>query len=491
VVPQRPREDPLLLDEPRSALDAGLIRQDERASAERLLLKLGIGAATERLYLSYPRLDSNADGRARVPSFYALDVMRAITGSVPDHRVLAQEAAEEAGASLGWPAPRDPQRAVDDLEHDLAVLKPLLESRDTADVKGRAHYLLGLNAALHRSITSRWLREKKPWSRCDGLAGAPPALTPYLERQRLGQRPFSLSALQRFATCPYQFLLATIHRLEPWTEPEPLVRLDPLTRGSLYHAVQAEFQREMQKRGALPVGPDTVREAVTQLEAVLDRVAAEYKEQLVPAIERVWEDELDDLRRDLSIWVQRMAEEHEWIPELFEFSFGLSDEGRDPRSLKDPIRVDDRFILRGSVDLIERHRQLEALRVTDHKTGKNRAKPDLVVGGGGTLQPVLYSMAVERGLGQTVFAGRLYYSTTAGGFGEHQILLNDYTRRQALEVLEIIDRAIAQGFLVPAPAQGACAWCDFKPVCGPREEERLERKAKDRLADLTALRGMR
>jgi CRISPR/Cas system-associated exonuclease Cas4 (RecB family) len=141
--------------------------------------------------------------------------------------------------------------------------------------------------------------------------------------------------------------------------------------------------------------------------------------------------------------------------------------------------------------LVERHRQLGALRVTDHKTGKNRAKPDLVVGGGGTLQPVLYSMAVERGLGQTVFAGRLYYSTTAGGFGEHQILLNDYTRRQALEVLEIIDRAIAQGFLVPAPAENACSWCDFKPVCGPREEERLERKAKDRLADLTALRGMR
>ena len=49
--------------------------------------------------------------RARVPSFYALDVMRAITGRVPDHRVLAPEAAEEAGASLGWPAPHDPDRA--------------------------------------------------------------------------------------------------------------------------------------------------------------------------------------------------------------------------------------------------------------------------------------------------------------------------------------------------------------------------------------------
>src|SRR5207342_405185 len=99
VVPQRPREDPLLLDEHRRATDPDLVCQDDRANAERLLLKIAIGAASERLYLSYPRMDV-AETRARVPSFYALDVMRAITGRVPDHRVLAADAAEEAGANL-------------------------------------------------------------------------------------------------------------------------------------------------------------------------------------------------------------------------------------------------------------------------------------------------------------------------------------------------------------------------------------------------------
>ena len=81
VVPQRPREDPLLLDAVRDANPGTpLARQDDRAAAERLLLKIAIGAASERLYLSYPRLDV-AETRARVPSFYALDVMRAITGT--------------------------------------------------------------------------------------------------------------------------------------------------------------------------------------------------------------------------------------------------------------------------------------------------------------------------------------------------------------------------------------------------------------------------
>src|SRR5262249_14532465 len=188
--------------------------------------------------------------RARVPSFYALDVMRAITGRVPDHRVLASEAAEEGGASLAWPAPRDADRAIDDLEHDLAVLRPLLDSQDPASVKGRAHYMLGLNDALRRSVISRWSRGRPAWSTSDGLVRVTDATRPMLEKSRLGKRPYSLSALQRFASCPYQFLLATIYRLQPREEPEPLVRMDPLTRGSLFHKAQAEFYRAMHTSGS-------------------------------------------------------------------------------------------------------------------------------------------------------------------------------------------------------------------------------------------------
>ena len=289
VVPQRPREDPLLLDEVRAALDPVLVCQDERGSVERLLLKIAIGAASERLYLSYPRLDV-AETRARVPSFYALDLMRAMTGSVPDHRALAAEAAEESGANLAWPAPADPDRAIDDLEHDLASLRPLLDSRDPAAVKGRAHYLLGLNEGLRRSVISRWARGRAAWSGSDGLIKSSPAIQLALDAQRLTHRRYSLSALQRFATCPYQFVLATIYRLEPWDEPEPLIRLDPLTRGSLFHRAQAEFFRALDRARALPVTRQTLPHAIATLDAVLDRVAAGYAETLAPAIERVWRD---------------------------------------------------------------------------------------------------------------------------------------------------------------------------------------------------------
>ncbi len=490
VVPQRPREDPLLLDEGRRGIDPALIRQDERSQAERLLLKIAIGAASERLYLSYPRLDVS-ETRARVPSFYALDVVRAITGRVPDHRVLASEAAEAGGASLAWPAPKDPDRAIDDLEHDLASLRPLLDARDPSTVKGHAHYLLGLNESLRRSVISRWARGRGVWSPSDGLVRVAPGTETALAAHRLRQRAYSLSALQRFAACPYQFLLATIYRLEPWDEPEPLVRMDPLTRGSLFHKAQAEFYRALEAEGALPVTRTTLAAASRTLDAVLDRVAFEYAEKLAPAIERVWRDEVDELRRDLGIWVQKIADEPDWRPAYFEFSFGLNDEGRDPRSLPEAVLVDGRFVLRGSVDLIEHRADFDLLRITDHKTGKNRSNPDLVVGGGEMLQPVLYSLAIQQGLGKKVFEGRLFYATTVGGFVEKPIPINDYTAGQGLQVLEIIDRAVETGFLPAVPKERACTWCDFRPVCGPREEERTRRKSRERLADLEALRGMR
>jgi CRISPR/Cas system-associated exonuclease Cas4 (RecB family) len=186
-----------------------------------------------------------------------------------------------------------------------------------------------------------------------------------------------------------------------------------------------------------------------------------------------------------------MAADLEWVPKYFEFSFGLSDEGRDPRSVAEPVIIDSRFVLRGSVDLIEERRDGTALRVTDHKTGRNRSNADLVIGGGATLQPVLYSAAIEQGLGRPVSVGRLYYCTTAGGFGEHSIRIDATSRAQGLQALTIVDRAIELGRLAAAPAKDACRWCDFRPVCGPDEERRVASKPPELNADLQALRSIR
>lgn len=490
LFPQKPREDPMLLDEEmRLPLAAGLAVQEDRGKIERLRLRLAAGAATDRLWLSYPRLDVSG-ARPRVPSFYVLDVMRAVTGRIPHHEVLQREAAAEGGARLDWPAPQQAALAIDAVEHDLATLGELIAHADRASVRGHAHYMLGLNDALRRSVRRRWVRAQSRWRAQDGLVHLGAAVRPMLDSQRLGARPYSVSALQKFTTCPYQFALSAIYRLEPNQEPEPLQRLDPLTKGAIFHEVQAEFFRALRDGGGLPVTAGGVAAALRVLDGVLQEVAARHEEELAPAIDRVWRDEMDAIGRDLRVWVRKLPEADGWTPEYFEFSFGLSDDGRDERSVPDPVLIDGRFLLRGSVDVIETRRGTGELRITDHKTGRNRTTPRTVIGGGGTLQPVIYGLAIEQVLGRPVTGGRLFYCTAPGGFAEHPVPLSDANRRAGLEALQIIDRAIELGFLPPAPAERACSWCDFRPVCGPDEPQHVRRKPADSLADLTALRGM-
>jgi ATP-dependent helicase/nuclease subunit B len=507
MFPRKSSQDPLLLDETRERLNAGsrpdgpaeagahrdsgrLATRGDQSRRERVLLHLAAGAAIERLYVSYPRLDV-AESRVRVPSFYALDLLRGATGAIPDHETLAAEAAAAGDPTLAWPAPRNPDLAIDDQEHDLAVLRLLLDAGDPASVRGHAQYMLRLNPALRRSVTERWGRGQPQWSHLDGLTRVAPGTREALEQQRLGNRPYSLSALQKFSACPYQFVLSAMYRLEPAEQPQPLQRLDPLTRGSIVHSMQAEVFRALQRSGALPVTSEGIEEAVLVLEEVIGRVAEDYRERLAPAIDRVWREEIAVIARDLRGWLRRMAEEGgSWVPRHFELSFGLPlSPDRDPSSSPAAATIDGRFPLRGAVDLVEEHRDTGALRVTDHKTGKDRTKDNLTIGGGATLQPVLYSMAIEQVTGRSVTESRLFFCTSAGGYKVRPVPLTAQSRRMGVEALEVIDRAIELGFLAAAPSEGACVWCDFRAVCGPNEERRVARKPIDRLRDLLELRS--
>jgi CRISPR/Cas system-associated exonuclease Cas4 (RecB family) len=490
MFPQKPREDALMLDDLRRKADDSLPTQHDRLHTERQLLQIATGAASARLYVSYPRIELS-ESRARVPSFYALDVMRAATGRIPHHEELERRARDAGDATLAWPAPSRPEDAIDDQEHDLAVLRTLLDESDPAAVRGHAHYLLKLNECLRRSVVDRWARGERRWSPSDGLIRITPYTKDALASRRLTARPYSLSSLQKFSACPYQFLLASIYKLQPLEVPEPLQRMDPLTRGSLFHEIQAHFFREMERRGELPITAATLERARTVLHDVLAGAAARWHDDLAPAVERVWVDEIAAIGRDLRAWLESVARDGaEWLPKYFEYGFGEVPGERDVHSLPDPVVLPGGFKLKGAIDLIEEHIQTKVLRVTDHKTGR---KPDriekVIIGGGAVLQPVLYAMAVEAALDQPVYYGRLYYCTSAGSFYSHPIPLEERTREAGLEVLQVVDRAIERGFLAPAPTEDACGRCDFRPVCGPGMVTRILRKPQSELADLHAMRS--
>jgi ATP-dependent helicase/DNAse subunit B len=489
LFPRRALEDPLLLDEQRAKLAADLDTQDRRVARERMLLRSAAAAASQTLVVSYPRMDV-AQSRARVPSFYALEVVRAAEGRLPSLREFRDRAAGAASSRLDWPAPADPREAIDDAEYDLASLRAALKVRG-AKASGSARYLMQTNQSLERSLRTRGRRWRNFWSSADGIVDPEPATLHALQEHRLAKRGHSPSSLQHFAACPYRFLLHAVMQLRPRQEPAYLEKMDPLTRGALFHSAQFELFRALTSAGLLPVTPDLVPTALDLADQVLDRVAAKYADDLAPAIPRVWNSEIENLRTDLRGWLQQVAAtQSQWIPAHFEFGFGLApDAQRDPASTSQEAIILDGVRLRGSIDLIERHSTTAALRVTDHKTGRAPKDRPQYVGGGAILQPLLYAHAAETLLGQPVESGRLFFCTQRGDFSSADIPLNDEARQRLRRVLETIDRSIEEGFLPAAPQTGACAMCDYSAVCGPYEETRVKRKQSDRLEPLIEIRN--
>ncbi len=510
LFPRKIAEEPILLDATRKALSkdlglgADLATNAERVERERLALRLAVGAARRQVVLSYPRLDLD-QSRPRVPSFYALEALRAAEGKLPGFDELAARAERHADARVGWPAPARPDDALDEAEHDLALLDSISSLGPEKSI-GTARYLLTANPHLGRALRFRARRWLRRWTPADGLVDPSPAAREALRAHALSERSFSPTALQHFAECPYKFFLNTVHKLAPREVPEAIEELPPLERGSLVHEVQFELFQGLRDAELLPVTPKNLEPARALLEEVLDRVASRWHDELAPAIERVWEDGVASVRADLREWLRRTSEDASgFAPFAFELAFGLARRReRDSRSSPEPVALDCGIRLRGSIDLVERaapeaerrrgsdHALRDRLRVTDHKTGKERVKPGAIVDGGRALQPVFYALAAEKLFPEAaVESGRLYYCTAVGGFEEREVPLDETARASAQAVAEIVGGSLAEAFLPAAPAQGACRWCDYFEVCGPYEEVRTSHKPVDRLAPLAKLRGLR
>ena len=490
LFPRKIGEEPILLDRQREALGVGLATRSQRLEEERLALRLCAGAAEGALTVSYPRLDTDG-ARPRVPSFYGLEVLRAAEGRLPGFDELARRAEAVSEARLGWPAPDDPADAIDAAEYDLARLRGL-GSADAAVGTGAARYLLGANPHLARALRFRARRWLEGWTPADGLVKPAEAGRRALAAHALSARSFSPTALQHYASCPYRFYLYAVWKLAPREEPEAIEQLDPLQRGSLVHDVQFELLGALREAELLPVTPERLEDAWAHLDAVLEKVAARYEEDLSPAIERVWRDGVQSVRADLREWLRRSSiDDSGFVPWRFELAFGLP--GRlaaDPASQPEPVALEGGLALRGSIDLVER-RADGRVRATDHKTGRERFAAGGVVQGGKVLQPVLYALAAEKLFPEdAVESGRLYYCTSNGGFEEREVPLDEAARASARRVAETVGEALAEPFLPAAPDAGECRYCDYRPVCGPYEELRAGRKWRPPLAPLAELRKL-
>ena len=290
------------------------------------------------------RASTSRRARPRVPSFYALEVLRAAEGRLPSfdepharRRARGGCAARLAGARpavVGHRRGRVRPRAAGaaarcrsrhDHRDGVAIC-----SAPTRIWRARSARAAGAGCGAGRRPTASSIRAI--WRARRSLA------------HQLDRRSFSPTALQHFAACPYRFFLQAIHRLAPREEPVAIEVLDPLTRGALFHDVQFGVLEGLRDGGLLPLRPAGLERAFDVLERCSTRREGRPKRGSRPPSRACGTTSSTAMRADLREWLRRLAaDESGWVPERFELSFGLPPderEHRDPASVAEPVAVD-------------------------------------------------------------------------------------------------------------------------------------------------------
>jgi ATP-dependent helicase/nuclease subunit B len=463
------RPDPLLLDTERRALSAELFLTEDAVEAERLLFGAAVGAASDRLVLSYARVDGET-GRERVPSSFLLAAIEAAVGA----RVGAEDLARLASSgetALGRPHPLDAGRALDLVERDLALV--------ASGRTGAARHLVARAPWLARSVAAErasWAPELTPF---DGVVD-PLSCANGLVRLRLNGRTSSVSAIQTLASCPYRYLLHYGLRLRPWEEPARAYQLDDLQAGTVYHEIVHVLFDELIAAGEIPLTTDNLPAAKERARKILEATLSTQAQAGAVVNEALLGPTATRLAADLDTLLEREV---------------AGGDGFAPRSLE--VEFDDLAVgfdggrtvsLRGAIDRIDVDAANGRVRVIDYKTGSFTWRDGEELKGGRVVQlPVYNRVAAELHPDKTVEAAIYYHATERGKFKKKRCEATPEGDALLRRILGTLDDLVAAG--VFAPVADDCDYCSYDELCGQEKQRRAERKAAD--PRLAAFRQMR
>ena len=455
--------------------------QDRLLEARRMFHR-ALGQATERLILSYPRADPRT-GRERLPSLFLVAAASALEGRPVGAADLDALVGEDDLDALPL------EDALDASERDRIRVRRGGDEAAEA-IAGGSLFFRGARQALR----ARWSNRLTAY---DGLVAFPAEhpeaarfaaeIRPRLDPISSGW-PLSASRLATFAQCGFRYLLQHVIGLDAVLEPEERRRLEPLERGSLFHAVAERFLRERRDRAELPVrdSAETRRRLMEMADEALDSLVAGSP----PRFTMLWQRERSRFRDGLGSWLEREAAgANRATPAHFEVAFGLSREvGSAEPHMAEPLVVDlgDGRTLRvsGRIDRIDR-RPDGTLVLRDYKTGRAPRDDGGMFRGGRQLQIPFYVLAAARIFpDQPVVEAFLDFVD-----GGRQVSFDPerVRGREFQDLLRGLVDAIAEGSFVQEPT--ACDWCDFTAVCGPKGL--IDARRRHKLSDLRIQRVLR
>jgi RecB family exonuclease len=497
------RQDPILLDDERQAISrrapAPLAPRSARGSEEALIFSLACEAARERLVVSYARR-ATGENRPRLPSVFFRELASQLEGervSADDAPLLDRDDVQRIpGDAIG--APVRPGHAHDPSAVSAAAASAVSEpERDRTYLQARVTRPLAVatferaQPAFARALQAERARFADRYSVWDGALG--PEAQAAIDVLMPADAPLSATALEGYARCPQRFMLEGLLRVRAVEEPEQVVRIDALSRGSVIHRIFERFYDEWTGKGPAPLA----REAEQRMRRIAGEECDAARDRGETGYRAMWEADRVELIEDCVRWMQ-LEQQDELTRALplvaVEARFGRqwTCEKQGSLSQTQPIEIElpsGTLRLHGRIDRVNWDAHRTSFRVVDYKTGKRYAEKPGELQGGRMLQLPLYALAAAMllGIDPTAGAAAYVYPTRRGEFQVVDWTPEDLAARHAevLALLDAIVTAARQGDFIIAPSDGACDYCPFNAICPGARGGYAERKPlDDRLARL-------
>ena len=413
--PRHFRRDIFFNDQERQQM--GLTASEDILAQDRFIFYQLLSSGVDKIYLCFPKFDQDVE---LLPSTFLSnlkEVGTVVTGNapIPDEFLLNRNTMAEY----------------------LSInLKSGLNEQQITWFNDWA-------SQVDRTVTGNWLEgieisykrlARSTVNRFEGNLHDIPGVVEQLEN-KLGNKPFSITALETYAFCPMQYFLNRILKLAE--EPEMEEIITPLEKGSLVHRILFRFYSLLKKS-------DTASEPAAHSDLLIKTALEEFDKLPYSGLPWTLEKEIYFGRPDLpGLWEKFLEVEKEEIagtgfhPRYFEVAFGRIGSSRfqDPVSTRQPLvikRKGKEVKLIGKIDRVDINRDNHFL-VLDYKISRTvHAVKVEDLYHGRSLQLPVYLYAVSNRIDQILPVAAGYFQVRDAEHCERRLVFADVTREPDL-----------------------------------------------------------
>ena len=472
-----------LLKEISNSKNIGFEFETQKFREEKLLFRLALESASNKLVLSYHRFESGMS-REEYPSNSLLQLCRSLNKDealenpfhfYPKFRMVG----------LDHFYNELPENNLIDSDFNLSLSENGLQSEVAASYLNSNYKGLIENSKLDRSrISENFTEYDSAFIHREVLGKLKEADSPF-------SKEISVSRLENYATCPFQFYLNYILGLNEEDEPEWLEVPSRLEEGSLVHLIYEQFFKQLKVTGGLSEFDTTnITDQINEVQKIGVR---SFENRKITGVDLLWSGKKKTIDRDLKKFITQESEFfNEWEPLDFEIEFNRNVKSLDDypyRAIKINLTNGKKVYIGGKIDRCDRKLDSEGqekIKVIDYKTGKKPgSKKDLtnikgaLFDKGQKLQLPIYIMAAESIFSDSTIEEASYkFSTHRGEFTSQSFDASALkaVKEELIEIIETVCENWDNGNFIQVPGSH-CTFCPYKGgACEDGRDVRAEKK---------------